>query len=232
MNWLKLMIPIVLGIAAGVANYLVLTSKTSRPRTAYLTVKSEIKAGQPFKQGQFTVLEVEEETAGQLSSAVMRYADRAVLYDRPSRRSLKAGDLVLHQDAGQANWEQELKEGEAVLPYALDGITTVEDLIAVGSNVGFFILSGEKPTPGATRLPERNAEYVGPFRVVGVGTRIDPLAPAGSRSGGQSKVLSLAIKMDRENKPDLLAQRLLMVRKAELETGERLVLSVVLHPNR
>lgn len=115
-------------------------------------------------------------------------------------------------------------------------------LLKVGDEIGFYLVptktskpvekstegNGKSPPPANETQPE--FEYVGPFRVLSIGTKLGlDVTPSGAGSTGAERELTLAVKQYGDSKKlDPMASKLLEARLAG-QGGRSGIAGIVLH---
>ncbi|MBL8794120.1 MAG: hypothetical protein JNM56_09455 [Planctomycetia bacterium] len=233
---MKLLVPILLGVAAGGLNWFVMTVKTS-PRS-FVAVSEDVKAGERFDEEKLKKLPVSGDVAS-LAETAVPWEHRAVLFDRTSHRDLMKGDVVLWRDSSPPTAALAAREDELALAISLEGVGFVPRLLLVGDEVGFLIgkpgRAKLKTEPGLPERPPEDPEfeYVGPFRVLSVGERIGRKAgdEPGDGRDTDNKVITVAIQLQGPDRvPDAKTRRLLAAQQAGPESQRRVV-AVVLKPS-
>ena len=163
-NTLKLIIPLVLGLIAGVFNYMAL--KSSVKEVSFIKAKSTIQIGETFSSDKVEKMTIMAQHAEGLSDSAIRFADIGLLSGQVATRRLHAGDVILYRDTGGLTGEiYDFREGdEAALPVSLDGIPTPPKM-----RVGDLV---ELKIPATAGDPESSSKWIGPFRLVSVGKSI------------------------------------------------------------
>lgn len=239
MNWLKLGIPVLLGLLAGWIYY---SSATKTVESAEFTRLIEnIKAGDTFDDSQLEKVELRGDVEALRNSAVL-YAERKVLFNKSAQYSLKKGDLVFFRDITPPSPDLPLQPDEAALPVSLEGVGLPPQLIRVGDQIEFIVGKPAAPprtAPGkGTALPSPveesplELEVIGPFRVVSVGTLTYRTAGDESTSRtSQANSLTVAIKRQGSRIED--RNVLELIRASQEERGsQRRLLKVLLLPTR
>ncbi|MBY0525257.1 MAG: hypothetical protein K2R98_17755 [Gemmataceae bacterium] len=226
--WIKLAIPIGLGLVAAAINFYVMTDKPA-PR-AFAVAREDIRSGAPFKESSIGVMMVPGEVAGSFPRTAVPYAHRETIYGRPATRDLKRGDMILWQDSSQPGWELSAGAGEEALPISLDGLSTVPRLIRVGDQVGFLIAqtgarTGKEPL---VKTGDPEVDYIGPFRVLSVGERISRDGDKKSDRAGDDRIITVAMKLGPNNKIDETTRKYLVARVGE-RSGTLRIVGLVLH---
>jgi len=228
---MKLLVPLLLAVAAGVLNYAALSRREGATGSeTFLQAAEDVAAGAPIGEGAVRPLPISgtDEELAALRAAAVPEAERATVVGNPAPRPLKKGDLILWRDTVPPPRDLEAGPGEKVLPVSLEGVTVEPGLLKVGREIGFLV------DPGATAEDPRSRpapEYVGPFRLLSVGAVVSPdaYAPAGGGPGraGDRRVVSVAVKLDAENRLDARSGRLV----AALSSADRRrIVAVLLDP--
>lgn len=238
-TWLKLLLPIGLGLIAVFINTTVMNSKL-RPKEL-IVVRKNMKTGDIFTPADIESREFSGDVAS-LVRAAIPWSERAVLFGREVPRDLIAGDLVLSRDATPPALELKPNAGEASLPVSLEGVASVPRLLLVGEEIGFIIdkrrLGGAQTGPlgnviqsAGQQLSMTQAavepDYVGPFRVLGVGQRLTRTDVESDTGGAiEQRIITIAIKLGPDNDIDPEAEKL--IKAINSPSGRGGLLSIVL----
>ena len=252
MKHLVRLIPsLVLGAVAGYL-YMATLWRAIQP-VEFVAVKADLKAGERFTVDNLGSIRINGEP-GRLKDTAVLSRDRAILYNRPTNRELKAGDLVLLRDTAAAAQRTDGRRRRGRLPVSLSGLNVVPQLLAAGDQVEFLVTTGQSteggggsPAPrspvgtlaavnGSIAQPDRRPpiERIGPFRILSVGQRLStrsarPGAEA-SRGQGDEGVITVALKQLGGGKEfDPPAARLVEVLGTRPGAGK---LMLVIHPPR
>lgn len=248
---IRLGLPIVLGLAAFMFNWYILNVR--QKTTSFTRIAADLRAGELFSDTNIEEFPVEGSLEAALGSAVP-WAQSSVVYNQPAPRDLKAGDLVLWRDAypPQRGPSRSPDPDQRVLPVSLNDVT-VPQVLSVGDQISFIIakrpqspmqalIAQEVGTPAGGAFARERApnqveakpteyEVVGPFQILGVGTRFtrDIAGPADPNESSSASIVSVAIKME-GGKLDEKTSRL--VSAADTLREDRLfrVTGVLLHP--
>lgn len=171
MNKLALLIPVGLGLAAGVMNFLAV--KSSVQPIDVITITSDAKPGAEITTDRIAPLSLRADK--KLLRSAIRWEDRAVILNRRLNRDLAAGEILLMADLRLAENDPKsnLKEGEASLTFSAPA-----GKIAPGTRVGDEIMvqvqEGNADEEG-TAAKAKGVRLIGPFRIVSLG-EAPPLA--------------------------------------------------------
>lgn len=228
---MKVLLPVLLAIVAGFLNFLALSRGTVAPEEeTFLQASEDVPAGAAIADSAMSpvVIAGTPDQLKSLRSAAVPLADKAVVIGNPAPRALKKGDLILWRDTVPPPRDVEAGPGEKILPVSLEGVTVEPGLLKVGREIGFLITPDDATErPGTTAEPE----FVGPFKLLSVGTIVsrDPYAPAASGSSreGDRRVVSVAARLGDDQRLDAKAGRLVA---ALSSGGRRRIASILLYP--
>lgn len=216
-HWLRLSIPVLLGIAAAIINACTVTSRIS-PRS-FVRVVVDLEPGQQLTKDAIEpmVLSGVPESASQ---SLVPWEHKAVLLQRPATNVLHAGDPVFWRDFAPVS-ALTAKPGHRLFSISLAGMTIVPEFIRVGTEVDFIMAArdelelsppafdeeagpGEEatvPQPAATRRhspgpqePSVDVKLLGPFHVAAVGRRITPGGDIERNGTSDERVLTIAAR--------------------------------------
>lgn len=236
-TWLRLLLPIGLGLIAVFINTTVMNEKL-RPKEL-IVVRENMKSGDIFTPADIEPRKFSGDVAS-LVRAAIPWAERAVLFGREVPRDLIAGDLVLSRDATPPALELKPDEGEASLPVSLEGVPSVPRLLLVGEEVGFIIDKRRlRDVEAGSALQDVNyqlslmqgapvePDYVGPFRVLSVGRRLTRTdEESGSGAAIEGRIITIAIKLGPNDEIDPEAEKL--IKAINSSSGRGGLLSIVL----
>jgi len=203
MLWLRLLVPIGIGLAAGLLNWMALSAEVAR--FDYVRLKTDVRAGELLEDGLFESIECNADW----KTTAIPYARRGILYGLAVPRDLKQGDLLLWRDV-RSSGNLDLKAGETALNLSLDGIPFEPGLIRIGSHLGFAI--GSRPDEEGNRIFPDNFELLGPFRIVSVGERTND---GESDLSTDSRVISVAASLASDGRLGNNGSRLLAANLSE-----------------
>lgn len=208
--WMKLLIPLALGIVAAIVNFAVL--KQSVSSREFVVARVPIESGQEITQDLLTTREVSGHAAAMLKSAVPAEGHESLVLGRRAGRHIEADDLLLWQDVNVPS-ELAPRPGEDALTISLDGVAVVPRLLIVGQEVTFIVNIEDDPTAVDPTQPLEAAarfEPIGPFRLLSIGPRLSRIADDDSGNdldGGRN--ITIAIPATQGEKFDRMTQRLL-----------------------
>ncbi len=192
MNYaIKLLIPLTLGIVAAAVNWMVLASNTTP--IEFVTVKDTMQVGDLFDLQKCDKLEVPPGFKN-LSKSAVRFEDRGVLSGRVVRRVIERGDPVFFADTDLGGEWLIMDDSEELFPVELDEVAVDPKLLRIGNLIRFRVpaIQGESVAP-----------WVGPFKIVAVGSKINNnfSEERGSFSGSS---LSVGIAYDMQRNEEQL----------------------------
>ena len=202
MNALRVVLPIVLGIATAVLNFMVLRGSTAPLELT--TVRSEVKAGTELTEDMLERLSVRADQ--QIFKSAVPYAERGTLLGRRVARPLGAGEAVLYADVNkldEENFSLYLRPGESTMTVPVKRIAQgLERGASVGIRVPMRPVAGMKlPMGGGAPLARR---ILGPFRLLSRGTTADPSRSA-FLGGVHMAVVAVTRMSDGRLSPDAAA---------------------------
>jgi hypothetical protein len=178
----RLLLPLLLGLAAGAINYFVV-AKDAPKLKYYVKAKEPIAAGQLLDAKKLD--SVGYETA---IPAAVPWDDAVALNGRRAPRAYQPGDLVLRQDM-LYDQPLELSSGEVAVNISLDDVSYEPELLQVGAYVGFVV-----PGDAGTELSGgQGYSILGPYRLVAIGSMTAPRQNGPQRS---TSTISVAVRLN------------------------------------
>jgi hypothetical protein len=164
-NTLKLVIPLILGLIAGLFNFLAL--KSAVQEVSFVKASREIEIGETFDEGSVEELPMMAKYAETLKDSAVLYQDLGLLSGQRTTRTIQAGDIIFYRDTESLQGElYDFREGDkAALPVSLEGVTTPPKM-RVGDHVELKIPVSPTSSDGAS------SRWIGPFRLVSVGEEV------------------------------------------------------------
>lgn len=221
MGWLKLGIPILVGVAAAGLNWVALNDKA--PAKTFVRLSENVTAGTPITADDLETIEISgtAEDLRQLELTAVPYDKRAVLIGRPALRDLKKNDFVFWRDVTSGRGEL----SQPALPIPLEGLNLPPSLLQVGDEILFLL-----PRPRGETGKANGPVEVGPFRILSVGDLVARQGADAKESRGQfDRTITIAVKLNKDRQIDdpNVTKLLAALRAAE---SERTRLQVILVP--
>jgi hypothetical protein len=162
-NTLKLVIPLVLGLIAGIFNFLAL--KSTVQEVSFVKAKTTIEIGAAFEEDNVEALPLTAKLAESLKDTAVLYEDLGLLSGQRATRTIQSGDIIFYRDTESMQGEiYDFRAGDkAALPVSLEGVTTPPKM-RVGDRVELKIPIDTPAGP--------SSRWIGPFRLVSVGEEI------------------------------------------------------------
>lgn len=185
MNKLAILIPIGLGIAAGVFNFLAVRS--SIKPLELVAVNDAVKSGTPVTASMLTPLSVRADK--DILRSAIPWDQRGVILGRKINREIMKNELILFTDVRltESDVKQNLRDGEASLTVAVPAAKVVPG-VRIGDDVVVLIQAGKGDDDESPVAGKVGVRAVGPFRIIGFGE------PTGS-GANEARVVVLAIKL-------------------------------------
>ncbi len=242
--WLKLSIPLFLGLVAAFINAWTVTSKTAPRSFVRLTV--DMHPGQSLTNDvveRFVIHGMSDSS----DQTLVPWKDKAVLLNRPATAELHAGDPVFWRDFAPVT-QLENRPGEQLFPISLAQLAFIPNFIRVGSEIDFIMgtrdepmsrsleptvaegtsqslmppaQASSRPPHSASASPQVSVDLIGPFRVAAVGLRVTPGGEIDNEAAGDERVLTIAARFANGKPVDHNTQRLLAAQSGL--SGERIV---------
>jgi hypothetical protein len=173
----KLLIPIGLGIAAAVVNWLAVSRQTD---PVFFTVAKEDLAAGAYLLPRTVEKKPLPSQYRDLKNTAVLFEEFGAVENSRVQRPLKKGDLIFYADCARDQHHLTLRPGESAVPMSLAGIPMEPGVIRVGNMIEFLI-------PVKTDDGDVD-EWVGPFRVISVGTDFTPRQEKESGRGNSEKI--------------------------------------------
>jgi hypothetical protein len=224
----KLLIPLVLGVVAAGMNWYVLRQKLTLE--GFVAVSHDLSAGHLLRAEDLEELRIGGDI-GDFKKTAIPYQDKSVLISRTVCRPMQSHDIVLFQDLAP----QRLEPGPRAdsMPISLEGVAKVQGLLVVGDNIGFWI---KKQSPAAENsgisnedgsVPSNDTEYIGPFTLLSVGSRLTQFASStgdSARNYESGDIIHVAIRfIDDNHTPDTASSRLIQSQQDSSVGQKRIV---------
>ncbi|MCH8922629.1 MAG: hypothetical protein IIA67_05720 [Planctomycetes bacterium] len=204
----------ILGLLAVALNYAYLSSKTAGTESvAFIGVREgvTIKVGDLIKKNQLQPVPVPENNAKYLREFAYLYDDvDSVVGAFRATRTLKAGDLLFHQDYRTPPSEPAFAQhkGHSLMWVSVDSGRFVPSLVDPGDRISFIVPKIERrKIPGKSQgeddpkvvpkkvIPQSGDadDLIGPFTVASLGNRLASSDVTKGRSGGRSQERQIGI---------------------------------------
>jgi hypothetical protein len=213
-NTIKLLIPIGLGIAAAIINFVVLSSATQPVK--FVVAKKDISAGESFKD-KVTVVDVPIDMAKSLKDVAILHDDRGLLSGQTAKRNIAEGDIILYRDTAiKGNPTPDFRTStERARAIELDGLEIYG--AAIGDSI-WFDIPGYQKAEGTDMGEEKYTgptQKIGPYRILGIGTQMNTNDSA--RTSSRSTTVTIAyepdLKLDKNNMVKTLLEYLEVKKK-------------------
>lgn len=189
----KLLIPLGLGTAAALLNYMGRASDIEA--VSFVGLKKDLRIGEEITPGHLVRIDVPKNMSTSMAKSAIPYSQWAVLYGRRGRRALSKGDLFLWSDlAPKSPWGKD----EVLLQIPLEGISLPKEL-EVGQKVVFLLPEnlaelglGKDPKGKPPEKETKGYKPIGPFRVYSIGINVEAGGTPLDRTTG-TNVISLVV---------------------------------------
>lgn len=221
-NWIRVGLPIGVGLAAGVMNWLAVQSKLQP--VAFVAVNRAVPRGEAIHAGDLVKVAVAGDTR-QLLRGALSWEERSTAYGALASRELHSGDLLLLADTRPSSQVKPI-EGERVFSLSTPNETPLSHVFAdqwVSIQLGKDRHAARLEADG--KAPKRGVatrNTLGPYRVTSVGgDELPSLVGEATREREDKQTLSILARVDPSGAPDQETQRLLDA--AQKLSGERIV---------
>jgi hypothetical protein len=165
---LRVLIPLGLGLAAGLLNFIALRSATAP--LYVVVVRDNVKVGTELTDRMLDRLSVRADR--ELVKSAVPYEERGLVVGRRVNRPMQAGEIVFFSDVriyGGEEIRDNLRPGEVSLT-----MIAKHSRIAPGLRIGDEVSIVVAERPGTASAGAIVSRVVGPFRLVGFGEHADP----------------------------------------------------------
>jgi|GEM_PF-2000125 len=218
MSVLRILIPIALGLTAGVINFLVLRGSTAPVALTVMT--KEVRQGSEITEELLEKIEVRADR--KVFRSAVPWGERGILLRRRSTRSIGAGEVILYSDVRPELdlVTQNFQAGDERSETFSVRHSRLPPGLKAGDNILIFIAGGEVGTL-AQPAPAFNNTFttVGPVRVVGMTERSEPFGGIGMSTDNEVRRIAVAIPRDN---PQRIAAPMLSLRTGN-DRGEKLL---------
>ncbi len=196
MNKLAILIPIGLGLLAGVMNFLAVRS--SIKPIELVSVNDTIRPGTPIAASMLVPISVRADQA--ILRSAIPWEQRGIVFERRVNRELGKGEILLFADVRQMDTDavRNLREGETSLTISVPESKIVPGL-RISDDVMVVVAARGAEEEDTTITKGQSVRLVGPFRVVGLGD-----APGSGVSRDEPRSIVLAVRVN--NNGELIDQ--------------------------
>jgi len=242
-----LLIAAILGLAGAVCNWLYLQrASNTLDRVSFIAIKPDVQLniGDAIEEDQLLKIDLPGTAAGNLSTVAPQWSAKEAVIGQRANRIFLGGEIILEMDLAapaQQQLAKTLQENEVAFWVPIDPRSVVAEQINPGDLVSFEVPAAILPMaalpseadPGATGGPKPSSgaapEVLGPFRVLAIGARREPINVQQAFRGRQGTETTLTIVAElQKGQLDPLTARL----SAALGTRNRQGLIVLLHSAR
>jgi Flp pilus assembly protein CpaB len=229
-----------LGIVGAICNWLYLQQLAAEQETVSLiAVKKgvQLNVGDPFEESDLEPVPIPRDRAGNLVERAPLWDARSAVIGYGANRVFHGGEILLNADTeapAVRDLAETLQDDEVARWVPIDTRAVVTEQINPGDMVSFDVgSSGPTPAaePGTTPTePGRGSRIIGPFRVLALGSRREPVNVAQStrsRPGSATNTIAIVVKL-RNGQYDPLAAELFAALRAVGTQG----VGVQLHSTR
>jgi len=233
-----LLIAALLGLAGAVCNWLYLQrAANTLERVSFIAIKPDVQlnVGDSILDEHLQRIDLPGNAAGNLNNVAPQWSAKAAVIGQRANRILSGGEIILEMDLAapaQQQLAKTLQENEVAFWVPIDPRSVVAEQINPGDLVSFEVpdatkASGSGPTATGGPPPAEPATTVlGPFRVLAIGARREPINVQQAFRGRQGTETTLTIVAElKQGQLDPLTTRL----SAALTGRNRQGLIVLLH---
>ena len=178
-GWIRLLLPIGLGVTAAVMNMTIMARRLS-PVT-YVGIRDNLETGERIEAYHLFPVQLSGQTDAS-DPIFIRWEDRHILVGVTARQELEGGAVITRRVLRTS--AAEVPEDKVAFHVSISGTPNVPRNIVPGELLQFYV----------ARQTSEETDYLGPFEVHAVGERIsdDPSSP----SQGNEQVLTLLSDVD------------------------------------
>ena len=233
-----LLIAAILGLAGAVCNWLYLQNASNTSvKMSFISIKPDVKldVGDVILNEHMQRIDLPGSAAGNLDTVAPQWLAKEAVVGQRANRIFLGGEIILEMDLAapaQQHLAKTLQENEVAFWVTIDPRSVVAEQINPNDLVSFEVPPPSLPenTPAGTGVKDPNdgppPEIIGPFRIMAIGARREPINVQQAFRGRQSTETSLTIVATLKNgQLDPLTARL----SAALGARNRQPLIVLLH---
>ncbi len=232
-----LLIAAILGLAGAICNWLYLQrASNTLDRVSFISIKPDVQlnVGDAIKEEHLLKIDLPGSTSGNLSTVAPQWSARAAVIGQRANRIFLGGEIILELDLdapAQQQLAKTLQENEVAFWVPIDPRSVVAAQINPGDLVSFEVPAVEsatktEPPTGPKSASASTPEVIGPFQILAIGSRREPINVQQAFRGPQGNETTLTIVAQLTNgQLDPLTARL----SAALSVRNRQGLIVLLH---
>ena len=239
-----LLLSLGLGLAGAVCNWFYLERLAGKEaKVSFIGIRSEaqVNIGDVLLESHLVRVDIPRSAVGNLDQVAPKWDQKPNVAGQATSRSYQGGELVLHQDLktpGAKDLNDKLGQDEVALWLPIDNRTFNSMRVNPDDEVTFVLprvgLGGVSPTPisnpsGNAGGGSSNNEYIGPFRILELGSRTgrpEVQKAAGTRQANENVLAIVAKFINGQLEPR--AERITEYVRASKSNG----LQVILHPKK
>ena len=233
-----LLIAAILGLAGAVCNWLYLQKASNTlDKVSFISIKPDVQlnVGDAILDEHLQKIDLPKSAAGNLDTVAPLWSARAAVIGQRANRIFLGGEIILEMDLAalaQQQLAKTLQENEVAFWVPIDPRSVVAEQINPGDLVSFEVptassLENNPAATGTTKPAEGTpSEVIGPFRILAIGARREPINVQQAFRGRQGTETTLTIVAElQDGQLDPLTARL----SAALGVRNRQGLIVLLH---
>lgn len=240
-----LLIAVILGLAGAVCNWLYLQRASNNlGRVSFISIRPDVQlnVGDPIREEDLQKIDLPGNAAGNLSSVAPEWSAKAAVVGQRANRIFNGGEIILEMDLAapaQQQLAKTLQENEVAFWVPIDPRSVVAEQINPGDLVSFEVpaaaLAPDKPSAPVSASPPKVAadgpEIIGPFRVLAIGARREPINVQQAFRGRAGTEATLTIVAElKQGQLDPLSARLSEVLGSQNRQGLVVLLHSARHP--
>ncbi|RLS44528.1 MAG: hypothetical protein DWH81_00675 [Planctomycetota bacterium] len=240
-----LLIAAILGLAGAVCNWLYLQrASNTLGRVSFISIRPDVQlnVGDPIKDEDLQRIDLPDNAAGNLRSVAPEWSAKAAVVGQRANRIFSGGEIILEMDLAapaQQQLAKTLQENEVAFWVPIDPRSVVAEQINPGDLVSFevpasVLTSGTAPMPTSATPragAKDNPEIIGPFRVLAIGARREPINVQQAFRGRAGTETTLTIVAElKQGQLDPLSARLSEVLGSQNRQGLIVLLHSARHP--
>ena len=200
MKMLRVVLPIVLGVLAGILNLMVLRGSSAPLEVA--VVNTDVKADAELTEEMVKAMPVRADK--ELFKSAVPYAERGLLLGRRVVRPLSTGEVLLYADVHKLDEEDirtYLKPGESTMTLPVKP-TRIAPGLRRGDAVGVLVATRPAGGGATSMVPtsgHSGRRMLGPFRLLSLGAAVDPYRSA---SLGEPRMVVIALTRQADGRLD------------------------------